>query len=234
MKETNNSHVGAVKLRYKPCKIFSDHQLPHVVWFEDALFYYGVPTVLFVLYILVQDIDLASDILAKAGCTLMQGEHRIGNARVDPINFPQWQLISPDGKNKISLLHAARWKFCLTRDTPLELVPLEGSSSQKVPFPPLAAFLDALIESWLDCPSENAVLLMTLAYQISYLYSYGPALKERSFAERMKYGHRQFHFDVLTGMEIGSLKFPKHQRSIRDALIQGQYVLQECSVFLNS
>lgn len=96
-------------------------------------------------------------------------------------------------------------------------------------FPPLSGFLDALIETWLDCPSDDPMLLIHLACQISYLYAYAPILKKREFAKRMKHEHRQFHFDVLAGMDTGTIPFRKHQRAIRDALRQGEYELQECS-----
>ncbi|KOC14145.1 hypothetical protein AFLA70_181g002231 [Aspergillus flavus AF70] len=65
-----NYHVGTGKSgepRYKPCQVFSFHQVPHAIWFEDALVHYGVPTVVFDLYILVPDNDVAADLLAKAG-----------------------------------------------------------------------------------------------------------------------------------------------------------------------
>ncbi|KAF7616200.1 hypothetical protein AFLA_009698 [Aspergillus flavus NRRL3357] len=45
----------------------------------------------------------------------------------------------------------------------------------------------------------------------------------------MRYEHRQFHFDVQSGMETGTVPFWEHQRTIRDALLQGQYELRECS-----
>lgn len=108
----------------------------------------------------------------------------------------------------------------------------DDPTQQKVPIPPLAGFLDALIESWLDCPSDDATLLITLVVQISYLYAHVPALKEKSFAEQMKYENRQFHFDELMGVDTGTIEFRKHLRAIRDGLLQGQYELQEQGSFM--
>ena len=73
------------------------------------------------------------------------------------------------------------------------------------------------------------MLLIHLAYQISYLYAYAPVLKQQSFAERMEYEHHKFRFDVLAGMETGTNPFRRHQRAIQDALLQGQNELRECS-----
>jgi hypothetical protein len=102
-------------------------------------------------------------------------------------------------------------------------------SLSKLSFPLLPGLLDALIESWLVGPTEDATLLVRLAVYFNYLYGYVPALKERSFADQMKYEHRQFHFDVLAGMDSSTFPFRNHQRGIRDALLQGRYELQECS-----
>lgn len=79
----------------------------------------------------------------------------------------------------------------------LQHVALKDGLSQTVPIPPLAGLLDALIEPWLECPSDDVMLLIGLTVQISYLYGNDPASKEKSFAEQMKYENRQFHLDVL-------------------------------------
>ena len=180
------------------------------------------------LYILAVDIDFASNTLAMTGWTFdMQGPHRIGNAEVDLQVFPQQRLIFPDNCTRTVLLPAADWKFPLTPDTPLQYSTVENES-QSVPFPPPAGLLDALIECWLDCPSDDSMLLLGMDCQIFYLYGHAPALK-KSFAEQMKY-----HFDVLMGFHAGTVRFRKHQRAIRDALGQGQYKLQEFSVSWDS
>lgn len=235
MEFTLNYHLGtgefSAEKRYSVCQVFFDHQIPHAIWFEGALTHYGVPTVVFDLYVLVEDFELAANILARAGWTFdMQKPHLIGNAEVDLMDFPQQRLISPDSLTRTVLLPAKDWKFPLTSDTRVEYAPLENKSTYRMlPFPQLAGLLDALIENWLDCPSNDAMLLIVLAYQISYLYAHVPALKQKSFAEQIKYEHRQFHFDVLAGMETGALPFRRDQRAIRDAMLQGQHELRECS-----
>ncbi|CAK38193.1 hypothetical protein An03g02240 [Aspergillus niger] len=221
---------GGRETRYSVCQVLIDNCVPHAIWFEDALVHYDVPTAVFDLYILVDDIDMAAKILAKVGWHFdMQIPHLIGNAEVHLLVFPHKRLISPDDETRTVLLPAADWKFPLTSNTQLELVPLKVMPSLKVPFPPLAGFLDALIESWLDCPSNYETLSLVLACQISYLYAHVPALKQKSFAEQLRYEHRQFHFDVLAGMETGTIPFRRHQLAIRDALLQGQYELRDCS-----
>lgn len=114
-----NYHLGPGKCsfttRYRVCQVLFDHQVSHVVWFEDALLHYGVRTAVFDLYILVNDIDLAANVLAQAGWTFdMQNLHRIGNAEVDLLKLPQQRLISPDTHTRTILLPATDWKFSLT------------------------------------------------------------------------------------------------------------------------
>lgn len=215
------------EIRYKSCLVLENIGIPYVIWFEDALVHYGVPTVVFDLYVLVLDIDTAADALIKGGWIVdTQNLHRIGDS---PVAIPQTPLISPDQKTKTVLLLASDWRFPLAADPPLKRVPVNVRSPSKLSFPVLSGLLDALIESWLVGPTEDATLLVRLACYFNYLYGYVPALQERSFADQMKYEHRQFHFDVLAGMASSTFPFRDHQRGIRDALLQGRYELQECS-----
>ncbi|KAL4917175.1 hypothetical protein BDW62DRAFT_88292 [Aspergillus aurantiobrunneus] len=162
-----------------------------VIWFEGVLQYYGVPTAVFSLYILVLGINTAADHLNQAGWTVDTRPGQVGNAD-SSIQLP---LLSPGRKTKTVLLQASDWKFLLAADFPSELALLTGeSSSQKLLFPPLPGLLDVLIESWLDGPNDddpkdNVALLIHLAIQFNYLYEFVPALNEPSFADRMKYEH---------------------------------------------
>ncbi|GFF69697.1 conserved hypothetical protein [Aspergillus lentulus] len=136
--------------------------------------------------------------------------------------------MAPDNQTTTVLLLASDWKFPLTSDTALGRVRPEELPDQTLSFPPLSGLLDALIESWLGGPCDDDSVLLHLAVQFNYLYEYVPALKERSFANQLKYEHRQFHLDVLAGMST-TLPSRKHQHGIRDALLKGHYELQERS-----
>lgn len=70
---------------------------------------------------------------------------------------------------------------------------------------------------------------MQFTVLIGYLYDYVPALKEKSFAEQLKYENRQYHYDCLSGMSTGTLPFIRHERKIRDALREGTFQLCDCS-----
>lgn len=95
-------------------------------------------------------------------------------------------------------------------------------------YPPLSELLDALIDKLLDDPLTDGIW-DHLSVLIAYLYGYVPALREKSFAEHLKYEHRQFHYDSLSGMASGTLPVIRHEREIRDALREGRFQLCDCS-----
>jgi hypothetical protein len=179
------------------------------------------------LYFLVQDIDIAAECLAKAGWIIdTQGPFRIGNTEVE---LPQRGLVLPYSDIKTVLLPAEEWNFSLTAAAADAPPLVEISTEQQVLFPTLPDFVDALIDSWLDYPDEDCMLTAHLASQVLYLYEYVQPLKERSIFEQLKYEPRQYHLDTHAGMTTGTLAFRRHQRAIRDALLQDQYQLCECS-----
>jgi hypothetical protein len=228
--------------RHQPVHILRNCNVPCVVWFEDAIAHYGVPTVVFDLYVLVPDIDIAVQLLIQHGWTLVPQEHgRIGNAEVDSMQYrlalpfqdhlsrshPQPSIPSfSDFRSPITtvLLPAADWNFNLEghgRD--------HVQSSYTDIFPPLAGLLDALIDSLLDCPFTNVILQSHLACQVACLYGHVPELQDQTFADNLIHEHRQYHFDVLSGMTNGTRPFISHQRNVREAIRQGTHEFQECS-----
>jgi len=234
--------------RLLPCYLLHESKIPCVVWFEDAIGHYGVPTVVFKLHILVPNIDDAAEVLVQRGWTLVvQEQAEILNVMADrarrclvppkdasceaPPNIASQSMGPPPPPNKeppgpttTLILPAADWNFTLP-----DFAEHTSNGSRINFYPPLPGLLDALIDSLLDAPSNNGHLQSYLACQISYLYSYTPALNQRSFAQNLKYEHRQYHFDSLSGMTTGTLQFIAHQRTIRELLRHGKYQLQECS-----
>jgi hypothetical protein len=145
-------------IRYKSCLIFESTGVPYVVWVQDALRHYGVPTALFDLYIQVWNLDIAANALIEAGWVLdTVSSRRIGNTIVE---IPQKPLISPDNRTRTVLLLASDWKFPLATNPPIERIHL----ADKLPrthfsFPTLPALLGALIESYLAGPTELLIQL---------------------------------------------------------------------------
>ena len=213
--------------RLQPCFALHDSGIPCVVWFEDAIAHYGVPTVLFKLYILVPDIDTAAQELTRRGWVLTPQQAKVGNAEVEQamrhLEAPDYERgTEPPGTATTVLLSAADWNYNLPNK-------LQIPSNSATFFPPLPYMLDALIDSLLDAPSSNIMLQRHLACQIAYLYAHVPALREPSFAGFLKLEHRQYRSDTLSGMNTGNVKCIAHQHNSRDAIRQGTYELRECS-----
>lgn len=207
--------------RRQPCCILRNHGIRSVAWFEDAIATYGVPTVVFDVYILVPDLEQATSVLEKNGWQeVHQQKATIGGIDVDLAQFPQKRLIPScpliPKDLTVVLLPNQQWHFDLGADL-----------SREDFIPPLPALVDALIDTVLDCPDN--ILLRYLSVQLSCLYGHASALRHKAFAEELRYDHRQYHLDICAGMNFGWLQFYAHQRDVRDALRQGKRELMECS-----
>lgn len=209
-----------------------DRHIPCLVWFEDAIAPYGVPTVVFDLYILAPDVDEAARALIDAGWTdagpLNSPYHfltgSIPQCRLNPPGIttaqkpeskrwpPPPPSKDPPGPTTTVLLPAADWNVA-----PDNLQP----SSPDGFVPPLAVLLDALIDSLLDSPSDT-LLRTRLATHISYLYGHCGSLKKQDFAENLKPEHRQFHHDALSKSGRGTAPFIEEQRQIREEIRAGK------------
>ncbi|KIX09487.1 uncharacterized protein Z518_00567 [Rhinocladiella mackenziei CBS 650.93] len=180
--------------RHLPCALLRSQGIRCVVWFEDAIAHYGVPTAVF---------DLADGLSCNE------------NKRLET---PCMQYaLSPPTQNSIRragelpgptttvLLRAEDWNF-----------DLEQHCSPDTVIPPLAPLLDALIDSWLDSPDDNLMLRMHLGCMIAYLYGYAPELQQETFAAQLKKEHRQYHYDVRSEMTTGTAPFLNRQRQVRE------------------
>lgn len=219
--------------RLLPCRLLQHKGIACAVWFEDAIAHYGVPTVLFDLYVLVSLPHVAAQELVAHGWTLLSRPAKVGNADVENMLVTLAPPTATDKGNRKKanmdlsvstttvLLSAADWNFELPKDSDI----LPGISML---FPSLPTLLDALMDSMLDA-QLNSMLRIHLVCQISYLYAHVQELRRRSFAELLRPEHRQYHYDLLAGMNSGSIQFQAHQRKIRDAIKEGVYKLRECS-----
>jgi hypothetical protein len=78
--------------------------------------------------------------------------------------------------------------------------------------PRLPALLDSLLEVLLDNLSRDSAFWSHIGVMIGYLYSYHSIVKSIDFTKQLKYDHRQYHIDALSGMmETGTLLWYQHQ-----------------------
>jgi hypothetical protein len=224
--------------RYQPCNILRDHKIPYVIWLEDALQCYQVPTGVFDLYLLVSDLDQAAEALLQEGWTMRDPPvAKIGNTRV---STPQRRLFPPTTKSELpgveftpggppflpapspptetALLLADDWHLDFQTGT---FIP-PGS---QICIPRLPALLDSLLNHVLDAPLKDTSR-SPVPMLIMYLYAYTSTVKSLDLTRELEYHHRQYHIDALSGMfETGTLPWWKHQQKIRDALRRGTWKL---------
>lgn len=139
--------------RYEVCSLLQEHKINCAIWFEDALGRYGVPTVMFHLYLIVPDIDKAAEVLQQHGWqTAPSMEHDEfgfldeGTAMLKvPLHY--FRLIPPnwdkDEEERTVFMPAQVWNI-----TDVQLA--QAATDPDKFIPALPVLLDSLIDAWLD------------------------------------------------------------------------------------
>lgn len=207
---------------YQTLKLAGQHSL---VWFEDPLYYFGVPTVLFRLYLLVENIPEAADCLVATNRWTevpVPPNVRSNNALPDE----EIRCLQPVPESKTQSMHnivflnAKNWNIQLPcNDYPL------------FPSPPM--IVDSLLERILDAPPTQSFFRMRLSTMIGYIYGHVPITQKPSFAQELCAEHQQYHMDILAGVNVEARWVGEHERMIRDAIRAGTYTVKHCSVDRN-
>lgn len=221
--------MSTSRRRHEPCEVLRDQGIPCLVWFEDAIAPYGVPTVIFDLHLLVLSMDEATRALMDKGWTdagpLKSNYHflmgSVSQRRLDPPGMmaikSHWPTPlgppskDPPGPTTTVLLPAAYWNVSVD-----DLRPCSPDGF----LPPLAVLIDALIDSFLD--STSGPLQTRLATYVAYVYTHCKSLRIQDFAEQLKLEHRQFHYNALSKPGLGTSTFIEEQRQIRKEIREGK------------
>lgn len=203
--------------RYHPCRSLQEAGIPCVVWFEDALRYHGVPTGIFSLYLLVDDINQAGAVLMQDGWTevpepeksLMHFLLKHPEIRRRRLNPPA--ALSDEGVQSTVLLPAVDW----IQDHPSQELVRAASNNQFYPL--LSTLTNGLISKLLDA-SDDTPLQDYMSVYTLYLYDHVKTLKEPSFANEIVLENRQFHEHALAGFPVGTIPCLRLERQGRDEL----------------
>ncbi|KAI1177022.1 hypothetical protein F4777DRAFT_232886 [Nemania sp. FL0916] len=232
--------------RYAPCKILLRESIPTLIWFEDAVRRYGVPTMTFDLYLIVPDIQHAADVLHRSGWRPKPPSRYSFLVPPCPIQYSRLVRPAPEDErnrnqgdacdsssleaetsvplfehNGTVLLSATEWKISTE-----EL----HEASNNYHFPPLSTLVNRLVTNWLDAP-VGSQLALRLGLMLGYLYEYTSEVKTEEFKQCLELEHRQFHLDCLSGqLFMWTLPFARHERQIRENIRQGRHEFRECSV----
>jgi hypothetical protein len=218
--------------RYAACRLLKESGIPCYVWAEDALAYYGVPTVVFDIHIVVDEVRKATDALAERGWHPPPPGFE---ARYSDVKEATYYLVEPQCKSVgpfdsvVALTSASAWDIKLPDITTQKNWHLR--KTVRWPFiPPLHQLLDSLIERWLDTSDTQNLFLGRISCFLGYLYGNVPVLKRKDFADCLKPEHRQYHFDVVAGVSYTRERFRIHSRRVRDSIVRGEFEFCECSV----
>jgi len=202
--------------RYSPCRILYEAGVPCVIWCEDALTAYDIPTIVFDLFLLVHNPESAASVLAS---------HRFNRTTPNPrlYDIPQMsdhvpllaqmfastvhdmaELPKADDVNApgVILLPAKYWRCKL----PWTVDEVDNF------IPPLSTLLNTLINVWIDFPA-----MMDYYGNIS-----------RHTSDIFAVEKRQVHFELLRGndsphVSLTTKKCQEHHRNIRNRIRLGRY-----------
>lgn len=205
--------------------------------------YYGVPTVLFDICILVDDMKKAAEVLIAKGWTVPPPELKARDTDIKEATTylvePELSRRKPKDENAQAFFNPLDMVVALSSASDWDIALPDASSPtysnchrphDRWPFiPPLHELVDSLIQRWLDAPREYLDFRHHLRMFLGYLYRYVPILKSPEFAEYLKIENRQYHFDVIAGVSVLSEPYWEHQREVRNSIRKGEYQLRECS-----
>ena len=176
--------------RLEPCYILWKHDVDSVLWFKDLLAAHGSN------HACEGDLSLLVTQPYEAAKLLEQSGYRPKprNDQFEDASELRVRMEHPFNGTAVVLLCAEDWYYDLKMTT-------EGF------LPSLSAFLDAIMEYWLNISSKNYVTRLSFASYIGLLIydcykiktSDGVSTKDPAFAERLRLYHRELHYDIVSG-----------------------------------
>ncbi|KAH6615759.1 hypothetical protein B0J18DRAFT_289707 [Chaetomium sp. MPI-SDFR-AT-0129] len=203
--------------RFSACSILYSAGIPASIWFEDALAYHDVPTLVFELFLLVPDVDAAARVLMSAGyqrgelslalSPIRQFDNLYTPVRTEsqhPTTDAESTSQSPEiDETRVILLPAKEWFHDLPA-TPEDMADW---------FPTLPQLLTALIAKWLSLEEGDRDLRLRIAVFLGYIYEYLDSVKVRGFEQQLPQQFWAFHSDQVQGInaaDLGTFRCQEH------------------------
>ncbi len=218
--------------RFSPCCILYEAGVPCVIWGEDALTAYDIPTIVFDLFLLVHDPESAARVLASHEFNRTTPSPRFydipqmsdnvprlaqipASAVHDTADLPKADDVNAPG---VILLPTKYWRYKLPRTVD------EVDNF----IPPLSTLLNTLIDVWIDLPDNDVLLREHIATHIGYFYLYNQDIRKPDFENELATENREVHFELLRGNDspnvaITTKKCQEYHRNIRNQIRLGRY-----------
>ena len=226
--------------RFDPCDFLLRAGIPCKIWGEDVLCFYGVPTGVFDLFLLVSDSEEASKNLIDQGYLRTTHNKRFEiipelSSRV-PRLVPSYLAAkvmesSSIGSDTSDLLEAD--------DTVLPGVVLLPATDWNYPLPSSVAdlhelipslheYFDCTVQKWMDIPETMDSLRSHLAIHIVYHSLYLDEVWTEEFEREIRKEHRQLLFDLLADGTGGPVDLVHrdcqiYHRNIRNQVLEGKF-----------
>ena len=182
----------------------------------------------FELFLLVPDVDLAAQALIRAGyekkelcldySRIPQFDNLFAPARTETQN-PATDIASFDpANNSVILLPTQNWFYNLPA-RPEDIVDW---------FPTLPQLLTSLIAKWLDLGKQDWALRLHVAVHIGYIYGYIGAVKKPGFEQQLPQKYLQFHLDQVKGIrtaDLGAFRCQEYYSHMIRCMENGEEVL---------
>lgn len=218
--------------RFLPCRILYEAGVPCVIWGEDALTAYDIPTIVFDLFLLVPDPESAARVLVSHGFKPTTPSARFYDIPQMSDNVPRLAQIPASAVHDVAgppkaddvnapgviLLPAKYWRYKLPRT-------VEEVDNF---IPPLSTLLNTLIDVWIDLPDDDVLLREHISTHIGYFYLYNQDIRKPDFENRLAVENRQVHFELLRGndspyVSLTTKKCQEHHRNVRNQIRLGRY-----------
>ena len=230
--------------RFDPCDCLLRVGIPCKIWGEDVLCFYGVPTGVFDLFLLVSDPEEASKRLVDQGYIRTTPNERFTYIPELSSQVPRLVASSLAGKLMESfsissdasdplgaddtilpgvvLLPATDWNYPLPRSV-AELHEL---------IPSLHEYFDCIVEKWMDVPANMDSLRSHLAIHIVYHSLYLDEVWTEGFEKEIRKEHRQLLYDLLADGAGGPVDLVHKDCQIYHQGIRNQIMKGRCEPVL--
>ena len=220
---------------FEACRVLSAAKIPCYVWGEHALAYgFGIPTIVFDMFLLVEDPEAAAQALLDRG--LVRAKPNPLFAKISQFRqAPRLVVSTPSPTSSGNIAGHLKdselpnigdaedpgWVLLRASDWPNNTLAHAGSSY----IPSMSAYLNCLISTYME--TFDIELRSHISCHISYFYYYLKEVETDEFNEKILLENRQFHFDRLTRnhdrREIVSERILVVNRHIRQRIRRGEH-----------
>lgn len=226
--------------RFDPCDCLLRAGIPCKIWGEDVLCFYGVPTGVFDLFLLVSDPKEASKRLVDQGYIRTTPNRRF--LYIPELSSQVPRLVSSALVGKVvdsSSISSDTSGPLEADDTVLPGVVLLPATDWNYPLPcsvadlhelipSLHEYFDCIVQKWMDIPINMDSLRSHLAIHIVYHSLYLDEVWTEEFEKEIRKEHRQLLFDLLADGAGGPVDLVHrdcqiYHQGIRNQILEGKF-----------